>query len=70
MRRRSVLVASAATLVFFGAVWFFTVTSPGWPTVKATFFSVDDAKASFPSIWHAFCIRGASMADRVDPGRA
>ena len=54
MRRRSILVASAATLVFFGVVWLGTVTSPGWPRVKATFFSVDDAKAAFPSIWHAF----------------
>ncbi len=42
------------TVVFFGAVWIATVTSPGWDTVKATFFSVDDAQAAFPSIWHAF----------------
>ncbi len=37
-----------------GASVLVTVTSPGWATVKATFFSWTDAKASFPSIWHAF----------------
>jgi polar amino acid transport system permease protein len=54
LRRRSLLVSTVTTVVFFGLVWLGTVTSPGWPTVKATFFSVHDAKASFPSIWHAF----------------
>jgi polar amino acid transport system permease protein len=54
MRRRSLLVSTVATVVFFGAVWLGTVSSPGWPTVKATFFSTHDAKAAFPSIWHAF----------------
>jgi len=54
LRRRSLWISSAATVVFFAAVVVGTVTSPGWETVKTTFFSVDDAKASFPSIWHAF----------------
>ena len=31
-----------------------TITSPGWPRVKAPFFSWPDAKAAFPDIWHAF----------------
>jgi polar amino acid transport system permease protein len=54
LRRRSLLVSTLTTVVFFGALWLGTVTSPGWDTVKATFFSVDDAKAAFPDIWSAF----------------
>jgi polar amino acid transport system permease protein len=54
LRRRSLLVASAATVAFFGLVWLGTVSSPGWPRVKSTFFSWHSAKDSFPSIWHAF----------------
>jgi polar amino acid transport system permease protein len=54
LRRRSLLVSTVTTVVFFAVVVVGTVTSPGWQTVKATFFSWPDAKASFPSIWHAF----------------
>ncbi len=54
MRRRSLLVSTATTVVVFAALVLGTVTSPGWDTVKATFFSWPDAKAAFPDIWHAF----------------
>jgi polar amino acid transport system permease protein len=54
LRRRSILVSTVTTVVVFAAIVVGTVTSPGWDTVKATFFSVDDARAAFPSIWHAF----------------
>jgi polar amino acid transport system permease protein len=54
MRRRSIVVSSVATLVVLGLLVLGTVTSPGWPKVKATFFSWPDAKAAFPDIWHAF----------------
>jgi polar amino acid transport system permease protein len=54
LRRRSILVSSVTTVVVFAALWLATVTSPGWQTVKATFFSGHDARAAFPSIWHAF----------------
>jgi polar amino acid transport system permease protein len=54
LRRRSILVSTITTVVVFAAIVVGTVTSPGWDTVKATFFSVDDARAAFPSIWHAF----------------
>jgi polar amino acid transport system permease protein len=54
LRRRSLLVSSIATVVVLGALVVGAVTSPGWATVKATFFSWSDAKASFSSIWHAF----------------
>ncbi len=61
MRRRSLLVSTLATVVFFAAVWIGTVTSPGWARVKATFFSWDAAKDSFPSIWHAFWTYNVKM---------
>jgi polar amino acid transport system permease protein len=54
LHRRSLLIATVTTVAFFGALWLATVSTPGWPRVKATFFSWHDAKASFPSIWHAF----------------
>jgi polar amino acid transport system permease protein len=54
LRRRALLVSTVATVAFFAVVWFGTVTSPGWPSVKSTFFNWDDAMAAFPSIWHAF----------------
>lgn len=54
LRRRSILVSTAATLAFFGLLAWGTVTSPGWPTVKFTFFNVHYARDSFPSIWRAF----------------
>jgi len=53
-RRRSILISTTATVLVFGALVLGTVTSPGWPNVKATFFSWDDAQAAFPAIWHAF----------------
>ena len=54
LRRRALLVSTVTTVVFFALVVVATVTSPGWPSVKATFFNADDARSSFPSIWHAF----------------
>jgi polar amino acid transport system permease protein len=54
LRRRSLVVSTIATVVVLGGLWLGTVTSPGWPLVKETFFSWDDARASFPSIWRAF----------------
>jgi polar amino acid transport system permease protein len=54
LRRRSILISTVATVVVLGGIWIGTITSPGWPNVKATFFSWDDAKAAFPDIWHAF----------------
>jgi polar amino acid transport system permease protein len=54
LRRRSLVVSTVTTVVVFAALVVGTVTSPGWATVKETFFSVEDARAAFPSIWHAF----------------
>jgi polar amino acid transport system permease protein len=54
LRRRALLISTTTTVVFFGLVVVGTVTSPGWPTVKSTFFNAHYARGSFPSIWHAF----------------
>ncbi|WP_395690240.1 amino acid ABC transporter permease [Nocardioides sp.] len=54
LRRRGILVSTTATVVFFGLVVLGTITSPGWPAVKEYFFNPSDARAAFPSIWHAF----------------
>lgn len=54
LRRRAILVSTTTTVLFFAVVLLGTVSSPGWPRVKATFFNGHDARAAFPSIWHAF----------------
>lgn len=51
---RSGLVATAATVALLVVLLVVVLTSPGWPRVKATFFSWSDAKASFPDIAQAF----------------
>jgi polar amino acid transport system permease protein len=54
LRTRSVLVASAAVLLVFGALVLGTVSSPGWPTVQETFFDGEHARESFPAILDGF----------------
>ena len=49
-------LAAASTIVFFGAVGGGLVASPGWGRVRETFFSWDDAKASFPDIARGFVV--------------
>ena len=48
------VIASVAMVVVLGALVLGTITSPGWPTVRATFFSGPDARQAMPAIWHAF----------------
>src|SRR6187200_505679 len=54
MRLRSATIASLATVVVLGVLIVGVLTSPGWPRVKETFFSWDDAKASFPAVIKGF----------------
>jgi polar amino acid transport system permease protein len=54
LRLRSVLISTAMTVLVFGLAWFLISSSPGWPRVRETFFNLDEARASFPSIWKAF----------------
>jgi polar amino acid transport system permease protein len=55
-RTRSVMLAAASTVVFFGLVGGGIVASPGWDSVRETFFSWSDAKASFPEIARGFVV--------------
>jgi polar amino acid transport system permease protein len=54
MRTRSLVVASAALVLFFGLLILGIVSSPGWPTIHETFFSGADARASFEAILKGF----------------
>jgi polar amino acid transport system permease protein len=53
---RSVVVAVASTLVFFGLVVLLVVSSPGWPEVRRAFFDGEIFRASWPDISHAFLL--------------
>ena len=54
LQRRSATVATLATVVVLGLLALVIVTSPGWARVQETFFSWEDAKASFPEVIKAF----------------
>ncbi|CAN5192838.1 amino acid ABC transporter permease [soil metagenome] len=54
LRLRSLAIAAVATIAFFVALGAALVTSPGWPTVKTTFFNPEYAKDSFPQIRDGF----------------
>jgi polar amino acid transport system permease protein len=51
---RYVAVATASTLVFVVVLAVLIVNSPGWPTVKSSFFSVDEFRAWWRTILSAF----------------
>jgi polar amino acid transport system permease protein len=53
---RSVAVAVASTLVFFGLIALLVVNSAGWPEVERAFFDRDIFEASFPTILEAFAL--------------
>jgi polar amino acid transport system permease protein len=52
--RRQVAVSAASTVVVLGLLVLVVVTSEGWPTVRETFFSWSDFKASFPDVLAGF----------------
>ncbi|HEY0363946.1 MAG TPA: amino acid ABC transporter permease [Solirubrobacteraceae bacterium] len=52
--RRDTTIATVSTAVVVGALVTAIVTSKGWPTVKATFFSWSSLKDSFPDILRGF----------------
>jgi polar amino acid transport system permease protein len=54
MRLRSRLVSSASAALFFGVLVVVVVSSPGWPTVQATFFDWSAARAAFPDVLEGF----------------
>ncbi|QIK67810.1 amino acid ABC transporter permease [Nocardioides sp. HDW12B] len=53
-RLRSVLLASASAVVVLGGLVALVVTSPGWPTVQATFFDLEAAKDALPAVLEGF----------------
>jgi len=54
MRVRRAALATAVTVVVFGAVLAVFVTSPGWPAFRGYFLSWSDFKGAFPSVSQGF----------------
>jgi polar amino acid transport system permease protein len=54
MRLRSATIATVATVVVLGVLAWVVTASPGWPRVRETFFSWEDAKDSFPTVIKGF----------------
>jgi len=52
--RRDVTVASAALVVVLGLLVMGVTSSPGWASVKDSFFNWDEAKAAFPEVIRGF----------------
>ncbi len=52
--RRSVAISAVSTIVVLGGLIALIVTSPGWPTVKETFFSWPAFKQAFPDVLRGF----------------
>jgi polar amino acid transport system permease protein len=52
--RRGQAIAAASSLIVIGGLVALAVTSPGWPTVRDTFFSWSAFKDSFPDVAEAF----------------
>jgi polar amino acid transport system permease protein len=53
LRLRSTVIATATTVVVFVVVGLVVVSSPGWATVKETFFNGHHAREVLPDIWDA-----------------
>lgn len=54
MRVRSTAIATVLVLVVFVLLALGLTSSPGWPRVRALFFSWEDARESFPAIRDGF----------------
>ncbi len=52
--RRGQAIAAGSSLIVIGGLVALAVTSPGWPTVRDTFFSWSAFKDSFPDVAKAF----------------
>jgi polar amino acid transport system permease protein len=51
---RSLAIATASTVVFFGVLALVVVNSPGWPEVRESFFYWPEFKDAFPDILEQF----------------
>jgi len=52
--RRDRAVATASTVLVLGVLAVLILTSPGWPSVRETFFSWESLKTSFPDVLKGF----------------
>jgi polar amino acid transport system permease protein len=52
--RRSVTIAALSTVAVLGALAAWILTSPGWPSVRDTFFSWSAFRQSFPDVLSGF----------------
>ncbi len=52
--RRGGLIAAVSSIVILGGLTALILTSPGWPSVRDTFFSWSSLRDSFPDILRAF----------------
>jgi polar amino acid transport system permease protein len=52
--RRSALIAVLSSLVVIGGLVALVLTSPGWPSVRETFFSWSEFKNAFPEVLDGF----------------
>jgi polar amino acid transport system permease protein len=52
--RRNTAIAALSSLVVIGGLAALVLTSPGWPTVRETFFSWSEFKNAFPEVLSGF----------------
>jgi polar amino acid transport system permease protein len=52
--RRNALIATFSSVVVIGGLAALVLTSPGWPTVRETFFSWTEFKNAFPEVLDGF----------------
>jgi polar amino acid transport system permease protein len=52
--RRSITISAISTIVIIGGLVTYVLTSPGWPTVRADFFSATYFRSSFGSVLSGF----------------
>ncbi|HEY2480136.1 MAG TPA: amino acid ABC transporter permease [Solirubrobacterales bacterium] len=52
--RRNAAIAAASSVVVLGGLAALVLTSPGWPTVRETFFSWSEFRNAFPEVLSGF----------------
>ena len=52
--RRNALIAALSSVIVIGGLAALVLTSPGWPTVRETFFSWSEFKNAFPEVLSGF----------------
>ena len=52
--RRNALIAVGSSVIVLGGIAALVLTSPGWPTVRETFFSWSEFKNAFPEVLSGF----------------